>query len=207
MCFAEFISHSILSLRQETACVCARSSMCIVIYFSVTDEKKKASAPVSSSSATTDTTASTPPSSPPPTESINSGAELTSDAKAEIVVDGKIVRQLRDLVSDYSLMLTDFREQLKSCDISRAQFFLNNLFNTDIFTSCDNIEQLLKQLCHRYVDTFNVYYLQKLATCLERDDVNQLVQQYEEKKEKFLEDTTVLDFQKAVVSKTKPHLP
>ena len=143
----------------------------------------------------------------PPAESTDNGAELTSGAKVEIEADGRKVQALRDLVIDYSLMLTNFREKFKGCDISRAQFFLNNLFNTDIFTRCDNIEQLLNQLCHRYVDTFNVYYLQKLATCLERDDVNQLVQKYEEKKEKFLGDTTVLDFQKAVVNKTKPHLP
>ena len=114
---------------------------------------------------------------------------------------------LRDLSSDYSLMLTKFRRLLAGCDINDVRFFLNNLLKTDIFTNCDNIEQLLNQLCYRYVDTFNVYYLQNLTTCLERDDVKQLVQQYEEKKEKFLEDTTVLDFQKAVVSKTKPHLP
>ena len=110
-------------------------------------------------------------------------------------------------MSDYSLMLTKFRRLLAGCDISEARFFLNNLFNTDIFTSCDNIEQLLNQLCHRYVDTFNVYYLHQLATCLERDDVKQLIQQYEEKKKKFLEDTTVLEFHKAVISKTKPILP
>ena len=140
-------------------------------------------------------------------ESTDSGAELISDVKAEIKADAKIVRELRDLVSDYSLMLTKFRRLLAGCDISEARFFLNNLFNTDIFTSCDNIEQLLNQLCHRYVDTFNVYYLQKLATCLERNDVNQLIQKYVEKKKKFLEDTTVLDFQKAVISKTKPSLP
>ena len=118
-----------------------------------------------------------------------------------------MVRELRDLVSDYSLMLTKFRRLLAGCDISEARFFLNNLFNTDIFTSCNDIEQLLNQLCHRYVDTFNVYYLQKLATCLERNDINQLVQQYEEKKEKFLEDTTVLEFHKAVISKAKQLLP
>ena len=141
-----------------------------------------------------------------PSESIDSGAELTRDAKVEIEADGEKVRELRDLVSDYSLMLTKFKRLLAGCDISDAQFFLNNLFNTDIFTSCDNIEQLLNQLCHRYVDTFNVYYLQKLATCLEKDDVNHLVQQYVAKKKKFLEDTTVLEFHKAVISKTKPHL-
>ena len=162
-------------------------------------------------------TAHTPslPHSPPPytatasflSKSTDSGAELTSDSKAEIVVDGRIAQQLRDLVSDYSLMLTDFREQLKECDISRAQFFLNVLFNTDVFTSCDNIEKILNQLCHRNIDTFNVYYLKKLATFLKRDDLKKLVKKYEVKKEKFLEDTTVLDFQKAVVSKTKPHLP
>ena len=125
----------------------------------------------------------------------------------EIEADGGKVRVLRDLVSEYSLMLTKFRRLLAGCDISDARFFLGNILNTDIFTSCNNIEQLLNQLCHRYVDTFNVYYLQKLATCLERDDVNQLIQKYVEKKKNFLEDTTVLDFQKAVISKTRPHLP
>ena len=125
---------------------------------------------------------------------------------AEIEADGKIVRKLRYLGCDYALMLTKFRELLAGCNISHAQFFLNNLFNTGIYTSCDNIEQLLIKLCQHYVDTFNVYYLQQLATCLERDDVKQLIQEYEEKKEKFLEDTTVLDFQKAVVSKTEPYL-
>ena len=104
-------------------------------------------------------------------------------------------------------MLTDFREQFKDCDISRAQFFLNKLFKTNAFTSCDNIDKILDQLCLRDIDTFNVYYLQQLATCLKRDDLKKLVNEYEEKKEKFLEDTTVLDFQKAVVSKTKPCLP
>ena len=104
-------------------------------------------------------------------------------------------------------MLTDFREQLKGCDISRAQFFLNKLFKTDAFTSCDNIDKILNQLCHHDIDTFNVYYLQQLAICLKRDDLKKLVNEYEEKKEKFLEDTTVLDFQKAVISKTRPSLP
>ena len=141
--------------------------------------------------------------------STDSGAKHTSvDSIEEIEADGRIVRKLRDLVSDYSLMLTEFKRLLAGCDISEARFFLNNLLNTDIFTSCDDIEQLLEQLlCHRYVDTFNVYYLQQLATCLERDDLKKLVYEYEEKKEKFLEDTTVLYFQKAIVSKTKPHLP
>ena len=180
------------------------------ISLSVTDDKKESA----SSIAATPPPPPIPPSSslprppPPPSESTDSGAELLKpDAKAEIEADGRIVRELRNLVSDYSLMLTDFREQLKGCDISRAQFFLNELFKTDAFTTCDNIDKILNQLSHRDIDTFNVYYLQKLATCLKRDDLKKLVNEYEEKKEKFLKDTTVLDFQKAVISKTKPHLP
>ena len=155
----------------------------------------------------TDASASASSSSAATTTTVPNGAELMSDAKVEIEADGRMVRELRDLVTDYSLMLAEFKRLLTGCDISDARFFLKNLLNTDIFTSCDNIEQLLNQLCHRYVDTFNIYYLQKLGICLKRDGVNQLIQQYEEKKEKFLENTTVLDFQKAIVSKTKPNLP
>ena len=56
------------------------------------------------------------------------------------------------------------------------------------------------------MDTFNVYYLQQLATCLERDDVTKLVKEYKEKKDYFLKQTTVLNFHKAIISKT-PVLP
>ena len=164
----------------------------------------------SSSSATTAITASElTRSSPPPLHlpfSASQPAELSFDTTAEIETDWKIVEELRDLVGVYSLMLTKLKLLLAGFDISEAQFFLNHLLSTDVFTSCDNIEQLLNQLCHRYVDTFNVYYLQQLATCLERDDVNQLVQQYEKKKEIFLKEMTVLDFHKAIISKV-PVLP
>ena len=157
-------------------CLYQHKDIHLIKFYSVADEKKPiASISASLSSAATTTTASpsqtTPPSPPPSSltpssEATEIGAELTSDSKAEIEADGNMVRELRDLVSNYSLMLTKFRRLLAGCDISEARFFLNNLFNTDIFTSCDNIEQLLNQLCHRYVDIFNVYYLQKIATCL-----------------------------------------
>ena len=110
-------------------------------------------------------------------------------------------------MSDYSLMLTDFREQLDGQNVSRAQFFLNKQFDTDAFISCDNIDKILDQLCCCNIDIFNVYHLQQLATCLKSDNLKKLVKNYEKKKEKFLRKTTVLDFQKAVISKTKPHLP
>ena len=152
-----------------------------------------------SSSATTAITASELTHSPH-----SQLAELSSDATAEIETDRKVVEELRDLVSDYSLMLTKFKRLLSGCDVSDARLYLKNMLSTDVFTSCDNIEQLLNRLCHCYVDTFNVYYLQKLATtCFERDDVSKLVKQYDEKKDKFLKETMVLDFHKAIKSKAK----
>ena len=65
----------------------------------------------------------------------------------------------------------------------------------------------MNKLCrHEFIDTFNVYPLEKVAVCLDRDDVNLLVKEYEKKKEKFLKETTVVEFQRAVVSKTRPAL-
>ena len=129
------------------------------------------------------------------------------DVTPEIETDGKIVRQLRDLEFELSLMLTKTRKLLADCDVSEAQFFFSNLFDTDVFDDCDNIKILMNKLCrHGYIDTFNVYPLEKVAVCLERDDVNMLVQEYKKKKEIFLKETTVVDFHRAVVSKAKPAL-
>ena len=184
--------------------VCVPAWVCENFFTSAVVKSAGMSTSSSSSSATTaiitsELTRSPPPPSPPSSQSV----ELSSDATVEIETDRKIVEELRDLVSDYSLMLTKFRRLLAGCDISEARFFLDTLLepDNDIFTSCDNIEQLLKQLCQRYVDTFNVYYLQKLAACLERDDAKKLVKQYEKKKDNFLKETTVLNFHKAIVSK------
>ena len=129
------------------------------------------------------------------------------DVTLKIKTDRKIVRQLRDLECELSLMLTKTRELLADCDVSKAQFFFSNLFGTDDFDDCDDIIILMNKLCrHGYIDTFNVYPLEKVALCLEKDDVNMLVKEYEEKKERFLKETTVVDFQRAVVSKAMPAL-
>ena len=104
-------------------------------------------------------------------------------------------------------MLTKTRELLADCDVSKAQFFFNCLFDTDDFDDCNDIKILMNKLCrHGYIDTFNVYPLEKVAICLEKDDVNMLVKEYEEKKERFFKETTVVEFQRAVVSKAKPAL-
>ena len=104
-------------------------------------------------------------------------------------------------------MLTEFRRLLAGCDISDAQFFLDNLFGTHDFTTCDNIDKLLHQLSDGYIDTLNVYSLKQLAACLKKAKFMELVEEYEKKVQKFLEETTVLDFHKAVISKAKPVVP
>ena len=139
--------------------------------------------------------------------SLESPNPSPDNVTSEIETDGKIVRQLRDLECELSLMLTNTRELLADCDVSKAQFFFGNLFGTNLFDDCDDIKILMNKLCrHGYIDTFNVYPLEKVALCLKRDDVNMLVKEYEEKKERFLKETTVVDFQRAVVSKAMPAL-
>ena len=136
-------------------------------------------------------------------------AATPSDADtAEIEADIKVVRQLCDLESTLSLMLTNIRKlHFDDCDISHAVFFLNDLLATEDFASCETIGQIMKTMHHGYIDTFNVEHLAKVAVCLESEDMKILVQEYEEKKQRFLKETTVQDFQKAVVSKAKPPLP
>ena len=133
-----------------------------------------------------------------------------SDADtAEIEADKKVVRQLCDLECSLTVMLTNIRElHFEDRKIEKAVFFLNDFSGTEDFADCVTIEQIMKTLRRGYIDTFNVYYLEVLAEeCLKSDDMKRLVKEYEEKKQKFLEETTVVDFQKAVVSKAKPPLP
>ena len=101
-------------------------------------------------------------------------------------------------------MLLDMKDNFANCDISRIQFFLNDLFETDEFSSCDTIDKLLRQLRQGHVDTFNVYYLQQLISeCQQNEAIDKSIKEYEEKKERFLEATTVKQFQQAIVSKAE----
>ena len=57
-----------------------------------------------------------------------------------------------------------------------------------------------------HVDTFNVYYLQQLISkCQQNEAVaaDKSIKEYENKKEGFLEATTVKQFQQAIVSKAE----
>ena len=100
-------------------------------------------------------------------------------------------------------MLADLLTECK-CDLSKAQFYLDDRLNTEEFSQCASFDALLRQLRKSHVDAFNTYYLQRLVTHFKKDQLTERIKEYEAEKEKFLKDTTVLEFQHAVVSKVEP---
>ena len=148
------------------------------------------------------------PSSPQYGDSDASSDLSTDPSTASLVADVKVVGEIQDLESDFSLMYSEVRDVLANCDVAKAKFFLNDLFDTDEFTDCHTIDELLRQLRRSHVDTFNVYYLRRLVSLFHLDvDIAKSINEYEEKQEKFLETTTVKDFQHAVVSRARANPP
>ena len=103
-------------------------------------------------------------------------------------------------------MLTDLLGLLTECkcDLAKAQFYLDDRLDTEKFSKCTSFNALLRQLRKGHVDTFNTYYLQQLIVYFKKDQLTKRLKEYEAKKEQFLKDTTVLEFQRAVVSKVEP---
>ena len=95
---------------------------------------------------------------------------VTAPYTADIEADVKVVRGMQDLESSFSAMLLDMMDALANCNIKRMRFFLNDLFESDEFSSCDTIDKVLRQLRQGHVDTFNVYYLQQLISRFHQSD-------------------------------------
>ena len=127
------------------------------------------------------------------------------DIELAIEADVKVVQGIQDLERSFSAMLLEIANFLANCNMSKIRFFLNDLFDTDEFTTCDTIEKLLRQLRQGHVDTFNVYYLQHLIVRFHHSDA--VVKKYEKKKDEFLEATTVKEFQQAIVSRAETFPP
>ena len=133
--------------------------------------------------------------------------------EAEIQATATVVKRLQDLEISFAEMLTDLLDLLIECkcDLPNAQFFLGNLFNTEKFSQCDTLKALLRQLRRDHIDTFNIYYLQKLITHfsrkMEEEEKRKLmkpIEDYEVKREGFFNDTLVIEFHRAVVCKINP---
>ena len=87
------------------------------------------------------------------------------------------------------------------------RFFLGDLLETEEFRKCDTFDGILQQLRQGHIDTFNIHCLEQLAIHFQKDEVDQLIAEYKKKKEAFLTDTVVTDFQQAIVSRMGPVLP
>ena len=84
--------------------------------------------------------------------------------------------------------------------------FLDSFVGFEDFIACDNFDKLLRQLQRDHIDVFNIYILKQLVACFDNHELTEVIEAYNEKKENFLKQTTVLDFQHAVVSKVEPIL-
>ena len=134
----------------------------------------------------------------------------TEEIEAEIKADASVMEALRELQRSFSRTLVKIKRflQLHNCDLSDAQLFLDSLTGTKDFSRCDNFDKLLRLLQEQeYIDTFNIAGLKDLVACFDRDGLTEIVEDYHEKKEAFLKNTTVLSFQRAVVSRAEPVLP
>ena len=131
-----------------------------------------------------------------------------NDVKIEAEETAAVIERLQNLETSFTKMLIDLLGLLTKCkcDLSEAQFFLDDQFDTDKFSRCTSFNALLRQLRKEHVDTFNTYFLQHLVACFKEDQLTERFKEYEAEKEQFLLDTTVLEFQYAVASKVEPLL-
>ena len=133
----------------------------------------------------------------------------STDSADEIQASVAVLVRLRDLEISFANMLSNLLELLKKnhdCYFSKAQFFLNTLFRRE-FNQCDGFESLLHQLHEYHMDSFNIYYLEALVGHLENEMLKHPIEVYKTKMGQFLKDTTILEFQQAVVSRVEPIKP
>ena len=150
--------------------------------------------PASESSAT----------SPPPSSALSTSDEI----KAEIEADVALVSNLKELEAFFGQMLVQVKRLLvfNKCDLSDALLFLDSVDGSEDFIGCDNFDELMRQLQRDHIDVFNISILQQLVACFDNHELTQVTAAYNEKKESFLKQTTILEFQRAVVSRVEPIL-
>ena len=128
------------------------------------------------------------------------------EIKAEIEADVAVVSNLKDLEISFGRMIVRVKRHLEKRDLSEAKLFLYSAIGTKDFSGCDNFGELLEKLQQDHIDVFNISILQQLVACLDNHEQTEVIEAYNEKKESFLKQTTVLEFQRAVVSKVEPIL-
>ena len=134
-------------------------------------------------------------------------ANVDIDA-ALIEANAKVISDLHGLESDLTSIMIDTRKDLKDCDIAELQYFLDDLVGVDKFRKCQNVDEILRKLRRDHIDTFNISYLKSLiAQFRQNKAIGQKIKEYEKKREEFLRNTTVKQFQQAVISKADAVIP
>ena len=135
-------------------------------------------------------------------------AETDPPSTDDIEANVKVICDLYNLEDELSSMMKDTRKDLKECDITELQFYLDDRIGVDEFRKCKNIDEVLRLLRRDHIDTFNIRCLKQLISQFHQNEaIVKKVEEYEEKKEKFLRATTVKEFQQAVVSKAETVTP
>ena len=158
----------------------------------------------------TDTLPATPPTSPS-LSATGEASPLTpplapDEISAEIPADVTVVRNIKELEISFGQMLVQVKRLLDKYDLSEALLFLDSIIGSKEFIGCDNFGKLLQQLRQNHIDVFNVSNLQELVANFDKGEFTEVIEAYIEKKESFLKQTTVLEFQHAVVSRVEPIL-
>ena len=124
--------------------------------------------------------------------------------EAKIRADVAVVSNLKDLEVSFGRMIVKVKRHLEKCDLSEAKLFLRSVIDAKAFHGCENFGEILDQLLQDHVDVFNISILQQLVACFDNCEQTEVIEAYNEKKENFLQQTTVLEFQRAVVSRVAP---
>ena len=127
---------------------------------------------------------------------------------ALIDADVKVISELHGLESELTSIMFDTRKDLKDCDITDLQFYLDSQVGVEKFHKCQNVDEVLHKLRREHIDAFNIDYLKQLIYQFHRNSaLIQKLEEYEKKKEEFLRATTVKQFQQAIITKADAIIP
>ena len=107
---------------------------------------------------------------------------------------------LKDLEASFGRMIVRVKRHLDMCDLSEAKLFLHSAIGTNAFSECENFGELLEKLHQDHIDVFNIFIL---VACFNNNELTEEIEAYNERKESFFKQTTVLEFQRAVVSRVE----
>lgn len=122
-----------------------------------------------------------------------------------IEADVAVVSNLKSLEASYGHMPVKASRYLQECDLSEVVSYLDSTIEPEVFNECKNFGEILKKLKKDvHIDVFNIAVLTELVKLFDKAELTQEIEQYIKKKDSFLEETTIKEFQRAVVCRVEP---